>query len=114
MRKNSLSRVNLSLLAGLILAALASTAHAHGHGQPPPPAQKARHVDLVIALDTSGSMNGLIDSARQKLWDVVNLLSQARPQPVLRVGLLSYGGDRGYDAHAGWVRKESDLTTDLD
>ena len=73
----------------------------------------ASHVDLVIALDTSSSMDGLIDGARQKLWDVGNLLAQARPRPILRVGLLSYGND-GYDAGKGWVRKESDLTTDLD
>ena len=73
----------------------------------------ASHVDLVIALDTSSSMDGLIDGARQKLWDVVNLLAQARPKPILRVGLVSYGND-GYDAGKGWVRKESDLTTDLD
>jgi hypothetical protein len=75
--------------------------------------QGTRHVDLVIALDTSSSMDGLIDSARAKLWDVVNLLAQARPKPVLRVGLIAYGND-GYDARRGWVRTESDLTTDLD
>src|SRR5205809_7325473 len=73
----------------------------------------AKKVDLVIALDTSSSMDGLIDSARAKLWDVVNLLATAKPKPVLRVGLISYG-NTGYDAQAGWVRKESDLTTDLD
>jgi len=44
----------------------------------------AKRVDLVIALDTSSSMDGLIDAARQKLWDVVNLLSHAKPTPVLR------------------------------
>ncbi len=74
----------------------------------------ARHVDLVIALDTSGSMDGLIDSARQKLWDIVNLLGHAKPMPTLRVGLISYGGTDGYDPARGWVRTESDLTTDLD
>src|SRR5262245_10386222 len=73
----------------------------------------ARRVDLVIALDTSSSMDGLIDSARQKLWDVVNLLATAKPQPELRVGLISYGND-GYDRNVGWVRKESDLSRDLD
>ena len=58
-------------------------------------------------------MDGLIDSARAKLWDVVNLLAHAKPQPQLRVGLISYGND-GYDARVGWVRKDSELTTNLD
>ena len=58
-------------------------------------------------------MDGLIDSARAKLWDVVNLLSHASPQPILRVGLISYGNS-GYDPDAGWVRKDVELTTNLD
>lgn len=73
----------------------------------------SKHVDLVIALDTSSSMDGLIDAARGKLWDVVNVLAHARPSPILRVGLISYGND-GYDARAGWVRKDAELTTNLD
>jgi hypothetical protein len=72
-----------------------------------------KKVDLVIALDTSSSMDGLIDSARAKLWDVVLLLGKAKPQPIVRVGLISYGND-GYDRSVGWVRKEADLTTNLD
>jgi hypothetical protein len=75
--------------------------------------QGQKRVDLVIALDTSSSMDGLIDSARQKLWDVVLLLGKAKPQPVVRVGLISYGND-GYDRNIGWVRKDAELTTNLD
>jgi hypothetical protein len=116
-------KTQLALVLGLSSLFLVGDALAAPHPDPRPPERGqnqqqqgmrgARHVDLVIALDTSSSMDGLIDSARQKLWDVVNVLSQARPQPILRVGLISYGND-GYDAHVGWVRKESDLTTDLD
>jgi hypothetical protein len=98
-------------LMALAVSALACNAHA-GNNNNQQQNQK-RNVDLVIALDVSGSMDGLIDSARQKLWDVVNLLAQAKPTPVLRVGLISYGHTQ-YDRQNGWVRKESDLTTDLD
>lgn len=70
-------------------------------------------VDLAICLDTSGSMDGLIDSARQKIWSIVNDLALAKPSPRLRVALLSYG-NHGNEAEAGWVRVESDLTEDLD
>ncbi|MGZ3406266.1 MAG: vWA domain-containing protein [Polyangia bacterium] len=113
-------RTSLSLA---IVTLFSSVALAGGHGNnqhqrdPQPPIQQstngAKKVDLVIALDTSSSMDGLIDSARSKLWDVVNLLAHAKPSPVLRVGLISYGND-GYDAKVGWVRKDAELTTNLD
>jgi hypothetical protein len=58
-------------------------------------------------------MDGLIGSAKAKLWDIVNDMAKVKPAPNLRVGLYSYGNDN-YDPKAGWVRKELDLTTDLD
>jgi len=73
-----------------------------------------RPIDLVICLDTSGSMTGLIDSARGRLWDIVSSLSRARPTPRLRVGLLTYGSPRNSTASRGWVVRQSDLTSDLD
>ena len=48
------------------------------------PEVQKQPVDLVIALDVSGSMSGLIDSAKQRLWDIVNELAQANPRPDLR------------------------------
>ncbi len=75
------------------------------------PARKP--IDVVICLDVSNSMDGLIASAKQKLWDIVNDLAKAQPTPELRVALYSYGHN-GYDRNAGWVRKDLDLTTDLD
>ncbi|MCA1665359.1 MAG: VWA domain-containing protein, partial [Myxococcales bacterium] len=104
-------------LALTFVTLLSSLALARGHrpndARQQPPTSASKHVDLVIALDTSSSMDGLIDAARGKLWDVVNVLSHARPAPILRVGLISYGND-GYDARAGWVRKDAELTTNLD
>ncbi len=72
-----------------------------------------RVIDVAICLDTSGSMDGLIDSARQKLWAIVNDLALAEPTPKLRVALLTYGND-GHNRENGWVNVESDLTDDLD
>jgi hypothetical protein len=95
-------------LAGLALMALALPATAA-----PVPAVPGRPVDLVLCLDVSNSMDGLIDSAKLKLWDVVNELAKVKPTPTLRVGLYSYGHS-GYPKEKGWVRKELDLTTDLD
>lgn len=80
----------------------------------PRPEEPRRPIDLVICLDTSASMTQLINSARAKLWDVVNELAEARPTPYLRVGLLTYGSPGvSTDAH-GWVVRHTNLTTDLD
>ena len=72
-----------------------------------------RPIDVAICLDTSGSMSGLIESAKQRLWAVVNELATAEPTPYLRVGLIQYG-NRGLHPETGWVEKKLDLTTDLD
>jgi hypothetical protein len=74
---------------------------------------KTRAVDLVICLDTSGSMEDLIDAARARMWDVVSELSRMKPTPELRVGLMTFGtGMAGADA--GWIVRQTDLTDDLD
>src|SRR6185503_7107640 len=59
--------------------------------------QEKKVVELAICLDTSGSMEGLINAARQKLWEIVNDLALAKPTPALRVALLTYGND-GHNA----------------
>ena len=102
----------LCLALALPAAAQDKPAAARGAETPRQPAGQ-RFIDLVICLDTSGSMDGLIDSARQKIWAIVNDLALARPAPRLRVALLSYGNN-GHPESEGWVKVESDLTEDLD
>ncbi len=77
------------------------------------PVRAQSAVDLAICLDTSGSMQGLIDAARSKLWAVVNDLALARPAPRLRVALLTYGND-AHQAENGWVKIDVPFTADLD
>jgi hypothetical protein len=99
-------RRRLPLLA-LLLLGLAAPARARAEEAAPPPPP----VDLVLCLDTSGSMDGLLDAARQKLWKVVSELATATPTPDLRVALLTYGTPVGTD---GDVVVRTDLTGDLD
>jgi len=77
------------------------------------PVQQQQSVDLVIALDVSSSMDGLIDSAKQRLWDIVNELAQANPQPDLRMAILTYGNP-AYGEQSGYVRIDMPFTRDLD
>jgi hypothetical protein len=100
-----------ALVLALAVVVLARPGSAQDAGKPD--SQKAKEIDVVICLDTSGSMDGLIDSAKNKLWDIVNELAKIKPAPNLRVGLYSYGND-GYDASIGWIKKDLDLTNDLD
>ncbi|MBI4616268.1 MAG: VWA domain-containing protein [Planctomycetes bacterium] len=71
--------------------------------------EKRPRVDVVFALDTTGSMGGLIQGAKEKIWSVVNQIARGKPAPVIRVGLVGYR-DKGDD----YVTKKTDLTDDLD
>jgi len=73
-----------------------------------------RNVDLVIALDTSGSMEGLLDSVRARLWDIVGEVSDKEPDANLRVALLTFGSPGVAGADQGYVNVRSHLTSDLD
>ncbi len=70
-------------------------------------------IDLVICLDTSNSMDGLIGAAKEKIWDIVNELATAKPKPHLRVGLYAYGTP-GFGTQTGFVHKVVELSDDLD
>lgn len=66
-------------------------------------------VDVVFVLDTTGSMSGLIQTAKEKIWSIASTMASAQPSPEIRVGLVGYR-DRG-DAY---VTKVVDLSSDLD
>src|SRR5262245_12859851 len=70
---------------------------------------KKPNVEVVFCLDTTGSMSGLIEGAKQKIWTISNQIVAGKPTPNLKVGLLAYR-DRG-DAY---VTKLIELTDDLD
>lgn len=72
---------------------------------------------LALLLDTSNSMDGLIDQAKSQLWKIVNELSQARcgdgTPPNIRIALYEYGNS-GLPVASGYIRLVSPLTDDLD
>ncbi len=75
-----------------------------------PPANGERpRVEVVFALDTTGSMSGLIEAAKEKIWSIATTMAAAQPAPEIRIGLVAYR-DRG-DAY---VTKRVDLSADLD
>jgi len=73
-------------------------------------------VQLALLLDTSGSMNGLINQAKSQLWKVVNEFALAErngQKPELQVALYEYGNDK-LSANDGFIRQIVPLTNDLD
>lgn len=73
-------------------------------------------IQIAILLDTSSSMDGLINQARQQLWSVVNTFTSAKRdgvRPQLEIALYEYGNDR-LAAEGGFIRQVSGLTTNLD
>jgi hypothetical protein len=66
-------------------------------------------VEVCFALDTTGSMSGLIEAAKQKIWSIANALAQAPSKPKLRFCLMAFR-DRG-DAY---VTRHHVLTDDID
>jgi Mg-chelatase subunit ChlD len=66
-------------------------------------------VDVVFVLDTTGSMSGLIETAKEKIWSIAATMAAAQPTPEIRIGLVGYR-DRG-DAY---VTRIVDLSADLD
>ncbi len=59
-----------------------------------PSAQAERRIDLVLALDTTGSMAGLIERAKAELWRIVDQLAASDSDARIRLGLVAYR-DRG-------------------
>ncbi len=66
-------------------------------------------IEVCFVLDTTGSMSGLIEGAKQKIWSIANEMVSAKPTPELRFGLLAYR-DRGDE----YVTRHFDLTNDID
>src|SRR5881296_1294635 len=89
----------LTALLGLSLPAVAA----------PVPAAKKPQIEVVFCLDTTGSMGGLIDGAKAKIWAICNQIAGGKPTPDLKVGLVAFR-DRGDE----YVTKVFDLTDDLD
>ena len=73
-------------------------------------------VQLAILLDTSNSMDGLIEQTKTQLWKIVNEMARSKRDGKsinLYVALYEYGND-GLSAEEGFVRLVAPLTNDLD
>ena len=113
--------MNLNLSKSMMCAAavaLSAPAAAWG-AEPAPAAAKSAtvavaasakpKVEVVFVLDSTGSMGGLIEGAKQKIWSIANSIVAQKPTPEVRFGLVSYR-DKGDE----YITKKFDLTDDID
>jgi hypothetical protein len=85
-----MKRINTVIVVWLVVFAVCAAAT---------PAQQSRRpvIQMAILLDTSGSMDGLLDQARSQLWKIVNEFIEAKKngtRPDLEVALYEYGNVR--------------------
>lgn len=77
---------------------------------------EAQTIQVALLLDTSNSMDGLIEQAKSQLWSILIALSQTRKSnaaPNLEIALYEYGND-GLPASSGHVRQVLSFTQDMD
>lgn len=75
-----------------------------------------KKIKIALLLDTSNSMDGLIDQAKAQLWKIVNELALAKCddlRPDLEIALYEYGNN-GLSPRNGYIRQVTPFTNDLD
>ncbi|MCF6226476.1 MAG: VWA domain-containing protein [Xanthomonadales bacterium] len=79
----------------------------------PLPADLVMHqqskIEVVFVLDTTSSMSGMIEAAKEKIWSIASTMASAQNAPEIKMGLVAFR-DRG----DSYVTKILDLSSDLD
>ncbi len=110
------------LVSGLMTALLVSAMRPGWSNEPPRTAvspaatsaatqallSPASRIEVAFVLDTTGSMGGLIDGAKRKIWGIADEIRKANPKAEIRIGLVAYR-DRG-DVY---VTEKTDLSSDI-
>ena len=77
---------------------------------------KKQTIKVALLLDTSNSMDGLINQAKAQLWEIINELSYAKygiQKPNLEIALYEYGNS-GLPSQEGFIRQVLQFSNDLD
>jgi hypothetical protein len=80
------------------------------------PEMSGTKIQVALLLDTSNSMDGLIEQAKSRLWNIVNTLTTLKysgKTPEIEIALYEYGND-GLPQAGNYIRQVTPLTTDLD
>lgn len=112
-----MKKVILSVLIMVLTAGIAGCSNAKAENVASSAGQsKDTKIQVAILLDTSSSMNGLIEQAKSRLWNIVNTLTTLKFQgkaPQIQIALYEYGND-GLSKADDYIRQVTPLTNDLD
>jgi Mg-chelatase subunit ChlD len=74
-----------------------------------PSQHRSDKIEVVFILDTTSSMGGMIEAAKEKIWSIASTMASAQSAPRIKMGLVAFR-DRGDD----YITKVIDLSDDLD
>ena len=78
-------------------------------GPKPDPVADSHRVDVVFAVDTTGSMGGLLDGAKRTVWSIASHIREVDKNADVHIGLVAYK-----DLGDVYVTKDFPLTSDMD
>ncbi len=102
-----------NLVKFLVLTLILNTFIVSANNTPP---KKKSTIKVALLLDTSNSMDGLINQAKTQLWEIVNELSYAKCEnqdPDLLIAVYEYGNDN-LSSYEGYIRQVIGFSSDLD
>lgn len=73
-------------------------------------------IQIAILFDTSNSMDGLIDQAKSRIWNIVNEMTNLTyngQTPTIEFALYDYG-NQSLSSSSNFIRQQTPFTTDLD
>ncbi|MFV0536382.1 MAG: vWA domain-containing protein [Dysgonomonas sp.] len=109
------------LFAFMVLPLISTSTTVKGQKQVAPSSRllsrkpQAAKIQVAILLDTSSSMDGLIEQAKSRLWNIVNTLTTLKYNghtPQIEIALYEYGNN-GIKTN-DYIRQVMPLSSDLD
>ena len=104
------SGIPTAAAATIVLAASLTPWAPRGQTVAVPPAA-SQPIDVVFAVDTTGSMAEEIDAAKRTIFAIANTIRGTQKHADLRIGLVAY---RDSDADSQYITRPFALTRDLD
>jgi hypothetical protein len=93
---------NLALAFGILASAVTAKPAVASMNERP-------RVEVTFVLDTTGSMGGLIEGAKRRIWSIARRIGEGQPRPELRIALVAYR-----DLGDQYVTRVFDFTSDMD
>lgn len=114
---NTIKHITLLLAFALVSMFSCESTQSQNTDRPNNQSQRSqRKIQVALLLDTSSSMDGLIEQAKSRLWSIVNTMTTLKidgATPEIEIALYEYGNDN-LSKDDYWIRQVAPLTTDLD